>query len=150
MKYIFYLLYLDKGRFIVHIHSDQSCGSRWKNQRLKRDLLCPWPIWLSCCGPWPRLLCVRHIKVCGCLDKHCESFSCAQMHSKKWNPGFFAEFRTAKNPTFQTHSSSSLSCLPPSVYSGIHQRHYCHARLISSREMKTSSHFKVQAKGYYI
>lgn len=39
MKYIFYLLYLDKGRFIVHIHSDQSCGSRWKNQRKNKHML---------------------------------------------------------------------------------------------------------------
>lgn len=70
------------------------------------------------------------------------------MHTDAFQKNFFpAEFRTAKNPTFQTHSSSSSSCLPPSVYSGIHQCHYCHARLISSREMKTSSHFKVQAKG---
>lgn len=50
-----------------------------------------------------------------------------------------AEIWCAKNPTFQTHSSSSLSCLPPSVYPGIHQRHYCRAHLISACEMKTSS-----------
>lgn len=71
-----------------------------------------------------------------------------------WNPALFfffffftAEIWCAKNPTFQTHSSSSLSCLPPSVYPGIHQRHYCRAHLISACEMKTSSQPEVQAKG---
>lgn len=105
--------------FILHIHSDHKCGilelageSKMVNKNTcskrerSRDLVCPWPVWLICCGPWPKLQRMKHVKVHVCLDKHWKCFSCKPMNSKN-EIQVFAEFRTAKNPTFQTHSSSS-------------------------------------------
>lgn len=144
--------------FILHILSDHSYGilkpaveykinkNACSKREKQRDVVCPWSIWLIGCRPCPTLLRIKYIKVQGSC---CWMFSC--FHANRWilkmKSRFSLNSELPTSPTFQTHSSSSLSCLPPSVYSGIHQRHYCHARQISSREMRNSSHFKVQAKG---